>query len=152
MHPGPHRIGWRGAKGETARGGGTDRGAHAEPESSARPTAHLQRATRAFAASGNDTGRSVVGFGKTLETAARPANDALAASGADRWPQFFAGAKRAAANFPAALCKSRSCGGGQRRVAANSASLGETFDAGEGTARSRAAGFDLSGVSRAGRR
>ena len=100
--------------------------ADAKPENSAQPIAHFHRATRASAASRHDARRSVVGFGKTVETPARSPNDAHAAPGAGRWPQFFAGPERDAANFPAAVCKSGGCRRGERCVAANSAAAGET--------------------------
>src|SRR5205823_11661533 len=121
-------------------------------ENSARPTAHFYRATCAFAASRHDAGRGIVGFGETVKTSARPTNDTHAASGADRWPQFFAGPERHASNFPAAVCEPRRCRRGQRCITANSAALGETSDAGEGIARPRTTSVDLSGIPCGGRR
>src|ERR1041385_1075318 len=109
-------------------------------------------AAREFAASGHDTGRRAVDFGETIKTAPRPTNDAHTPPGADRRSQFFAGPERHAANFPAAVCKPRRCGRGEWRVTANFAAFGETSDAGQGIARPRATGIDLSGLPRSGRR
>src|SRR4029453_10527743 len=130
----------------------TTRGAYAESENPARSAARFHRAARSFAASGHDARRRIVDSGKTFEAAARPTNDACAASGASRWPQFLAGLKGGAANFPTALCKPGGSWRGERRAAADSAPAGQTPDAGEGTARPRATGVDLSGLSRSGRR
>src|SRR5437667_6244076 len=84
-------------------------GSHEEPKDSARAIAHFYRATRPFAASGDDARRSVIDFGKTFEAAACSANDAFAASVPNRRPQFLAGVKRAATNFPTPVCKFGGC-------------------------------------------
>src|SRR6266487_1521336 len=106
------------------------RARYAQPENSAWPIAHFHRAASPFAASWDDARRSVVDLGKAFEAAARSANDAFVASGTGRWPQFFAGLKRDAANFYAAVCKFGGCGRGKWCAAANSASAGQAFDAG----------------------
>ena len=71
-----------------------------------------------------------------------------AASGAGRRPQFLAGAARFSANLSAALRQHGGRGRSERRAAGHSHARGPAFDAGEKSARPRAAGADLSGLSR----
>src|SRR5262249_4082436 len=128
-----NRAGGARAENGTTRYRGTG-SAHAESENSAWPVARFHRAARPFAPSGNDAGRRTISSGKTIEAAARPTNDAYAASGASRWPQFLAGFKRAAANFSTVVRKPGRCRRGQRSATADSAQVSQTFDAGERTA------------------
>src|SRR5437867_10809489 len=61
-------------------------GSHEEPKDSARAIAHFYRAACPFAASRNDAGRSVVGFGRWFEATTRSANESYVSSGPGRRP------------------------------------------------------------------
>src|SRR5437867_10808462 len=111
MHSGPDRVSRARAQGAPTRRSGRDHfyaqdlgrhetrdairkeiaarfagGSHEEPRDSARAIAHFYRAACPFAASRDDAGRSVVGFKKTFEAAARSAIDSYVASGHGRRP------------------------------------------------------------------
>src|SRR6266545_7822862 len=111
MYSDPDRIAGCGAESSPARRRNAG-SSHAESEDSARAIADFYRATGQPITSGNDPRRGVIGSGKAFETATLASSDARVASGANRRPQFLAGAARVSASFYAALRKSRGGGGG----------------------------------------
>ena len=129
-----------------------DRDAGAKSQDPARPAAGFHRTARPFLQAGNDTRRRIVDSRKTFETSARATDDAALAPGVGRWPQFLASVARVSTNFSAALREHGRRGRSERRAAGYSAATGRAFDAGEKSARQRAAGADLSGCSGGGRR
>ena len=134
--------------GSRRQGRAGERGSNAKSQDSARPIADFHRATRPPPASRHDARREPRCAGEAIETSARPANDERAASVADRWTEFLAGAARFPAHLPAALFEHGRRRRSERRAARYSVPRGRTPDAGEKSPRPGATSAHLSGLPR----